>query len=164
MNRCFLYTKCRLHVGSSLVLPQSSTKGQTTLAGSLGPSILGRYQRNWIEFTHGNMVASWIIYVFFWGEGERSSSKYPREEAMTSNTCQTQKAWNQQVSETVNSEHSCDLWTLERSGTRAGETKEAETSKAETRGKIKHSLFPRLRLPVCSWPWATTFSRGTVQL
>lgn len=70
----------------------------------------------------------------------QSSPKYSREKAMTSSTCQTQKAWNQQMSEPINPELSCDLRTLERSETTTGKTEEAEISKTGTREKIKHSL------------------------
>lgn len=68
------------------------------------------------------------------------------------------------MSEPANSELSFDLQTLERSEATAGKTEEAETSKTGTGEMIQHSLFPTQRLPACIWPWAVTYSRGTVQL
>lgn len=63
-----------------------------------------------------------------------------------------QKAWSQQMTEPAIQNFPV---TLRPSETMTGKTEEAEISKAGTGEKIKHNLFPILRLPVCSCPCST---------
>lgn len=148
----------RAVMGSVLVLPWRSAKGKTGLTGLLGASVAGQVPVR-LSRIHSGQESCKLDNLCFLLVGEERGAELSKNPQNTHEKkhgllipATGQKAWSQQMTGPVIQNFPV---TLRPSETMTGETGEAEISKAGTGGKIKHNLFPKLRLPVCSWPCLT---------